>query len=43
MIKMVHVIRSIDFIECQVDEYIIETYKTDKEEGFTGKRGFALC
>ena len=35
------IIRSIDFIECQVDEYIIETLR-DKEEGFTGKRGFAL-
>ena len=35
------VVRSIDFIECQVEEYIIETL-FDKEEGFTGKRGFAL-
>ena len=34
-------IRSVDFIECQVDTYIIETLR-DKEEGYTGKRGFAL-
>ena len=35
------VLRSVDFSECQIDDYVVETLR-DKEEGFTGKRGFAV-
>ena len=33
-------LRQLDFKDCRVDEYVIQT-QFDKEEGFTGKRGFA--
>ena len=35
------VVRSLDFVDCRVSSFFIDTYQ-DKEEGYTGKRGFAL-
>ena len=35
------VIRALDFADCRVSDYEIITYQ-DKEEGYTGKRGFSL-
>lgn len=36
-----NVIRALDFADCRVSDYEIITYQ-DKEEGYTGKRGFSL-
>jgi len=35
------VVRGLDFVDCTVSSFFIDTYQ-DKEEGYTGKRGFAL-
>ncbi len=35
------VVRGLDFTDCRVSSFFIDTYQ-DKEEGYTGKRGFAL-
>ena len=35
------VIRALDFTDCRVSDFEIITYQ-DKEEGYTGKRGFSL-
>ena len=35
------VVRGLDFVDCRVSSFFIDTYQ-DKEEGYTGKRGFSL-
>ena len=35
------VVRGIDFVDCRVSNFLVDTYQ-DKEEGYTGKRGFSL-
>jgi hypothetical protein len=35
------VVRSLDFVDCRVSSFFIDTYQ-DKEEGYTGKRGFSV-
>ncbi len=34
-------VRGLEFNDCRVSKFLIDTYQ-DKEEGYTGKRGFAL-
>ena len=34
-------VRGLDFVDCRVSSFLIDTYQ-DKEEGYTGKRGFAI-
>ena len=34
-------VRGLDFVDCRVSSFFIDTYQ-DKEEGYTGKRGFAV-
>ena len=35
------VVRGLEFVDCRVSSFFIDTYQ-DKEEGYTGKRGFAV-
>ena len=35
------VVRGLDFADCRVSSFFIDTYQ-DKEEGYTGKRGFSV-
>ncbi|WP_420544873.1 hypothetical protein [Nitrosopumilus sp.] len=34
-------VRGLDFVDCTVSSFFVDTYQ-DKEEGYTGKRGFAV-